>query len=643
MIDKPLLLLFTLLASCTLKPKLTTIGPLTIPSEIQAGDKVIFEYHKNKSNLSGEKGLEVTLYYVVKNKIYATPILTGDSGEIIKASFTLPDTAQAYALKFSAIHTDTGRYVFPVYGHSGKPIPGALAAESMFYIFRGSFVLRLHAVPDIALHLIEKDLNAHPALRSFWEDHYWNLLLKQKKEAAYSTIQKQLEHRLRNGQVKKGEYLSAYNLYKQMNEPRKADSIMKKGIQMFPEGPLYQLSFKESFITKKKIKEKIADYEKIKQKAASSPPAENWSDLLSFMAIRIAIQFEEEGNYEGFVQYASQVDNFQQLASMYNSAASKLAKNDKQLKLADSISKISLQLIQKEIDFPGTLKPTYLTDTSWKDIMRRSYAMYADTYALILAKQGKYKEAASYQQKVVYYLKGMDAEKNAHYVEYLLKLGNYKEAQKQLEKFFVLNKITPGMESDLKAVYIRSNPSKKDYKNYRSQLEKKVVAHIKLQLQEHILDIPALNFTLPDLKGNKISLKAFRGKVVVLEFWASWSNPSRASLPGMQNIIKNFKSDSSVVFLLINTLESSNPQIREKQLKDFMKQNNYSFHLLLDQPRSGQSSQYQVVRAYDVISIPTLFIIDPGGIIRFKKSSFSNYPPSEVIEVSSMIDLAKNL
>src|SRR5690554_8083345 len=66
---------------------------------------------------------------------------------------------------------------------------------------------------------------------------------------------------------------------------------------------------------------------------------------------------------------------------------------------------------------------------------------------------------------------------------------------------------------------------------------------------------PAPDFTLEDLEGNTVSLKDLEGKVVVLDFWATWCAPCIKSFPAMQMAVNKYKDDPEVEFLFINTWE----------------------------------------------------------------------------------------
>ncbi len=108
-------------------------------------------------------------------------------------------------------------------------------------------------------------------------------------------------------------------------------------------------------------------------------------------------------------------------------------------------------------------------------------------------------------------------------------------------------------------------------------------------------------FTLEDLRGSMVSLKDFGGKVIFLNFWASWCGPSRIEMPAMELLWQVFQGDDFVI-LAVDVKEERDT------VSSFIEKNDYTFPVLLD-------SRGKVANMYDVRAYPTTFLIDWEGKI----------------------------
>jgi thiol-disulfide isomerase/thioredoxin len=122
----------------------------------------------------------------------------------------------------------------------------------------------------------------------------------------------------------------------------------------------------------------------------------------------------------------------------------------------------------------------------------------------------------------------------------------------------------------------------------------------------------APNFSAFTPSGAKVSLSQFKGKVVILDFWASWCGPCQASMPGLEKIYSQIK-DKGVVVLSLNTWD------QKPDFQSWIKENSgtkYHFNFVRD-PAEGDHDTIRknsiAKRLYHVIGIPTMYIIDREG------------------------------
>jgi peroxiredoxin len=112
---------------------------------------------------------------------------------------------------------------------------------------------------------------------------------------------------------------------------------------------------------------------------------------------------------------------------------------------------------------------------------------------------------------------------------------------------------------------------------------------------------PAPDFTLASLAGGDISLKDFRGRVVLVDFWATWCGPCRMSMPHFQDLSVTYKDDLAVIAVSLD-------QEPLKVVPPYIKTTGLTFNVTVD-PRA-----VEVARAWGgVRSIPTTYLVDRQG------------------------------
>lgn len=107
------------------------------------------------------------------------------------------------------------------------------------------------------------------------------------------------------------------------------------------------------------------------------------------------------------------------------------------------------------------------------------------------------------------------------------------------------------------------------------------------------------DFTLPTLDGKDVSLSDYRGKIVFLNFWATWCPPCKRETPSMEQLYQKFK-DQDFVMLAVDLKEN------KETVEKFMTANKLTFPVLLD-------TKGRVGNAYVVIKIPTTYLIGRKG------------------------------
>ena len=123
----------------------------------------------------------------------------------------------------------------------------------------------------------------------------------------------------------------------------------------------------------------------------------------------------------------------------------------------------------------------------------------------------------------------------------------------------------------------------------------------------------APNFTMYTLEGEKVSLDDFKGKPIVLNFWASWCGPCKNEMPELEAAYKEY--GERIHFLMVNLTDGVDDTV--EKASTYIAQQGYTFPVYYDKDLSGAT-------AYGVSSIPfTLFINAEGDIVAYYTGSMN--------------------
>ena len=118
-----------------------------------------------------------------------------------------------------------------------------------------------------------------------------------------------------------------------------------------------------------------------------------------------------------------------------------------------------------------------------------------------------------------------------------------------------------------------------------------------LQAMKEVAPTPDINLATPD--GKKLSLKDFRGKVVLLNFWATWCVPCREEMPAMEKLYQEFKEKNFVILAVA-------VKDRKQDAVDFVKELKITYPIVLD-------TDAKIGQEYGAWGLPATYIIGPKG------------------------------
>ena len=115
-------------------------------------------------------------------------------------------------------------------------------------------------------------------------------------------------------------------------------------------------------------------------------------------------------------------------------------------------------------------------------------------------------------------------------------------------------------------------------------------------------NLPAPDFTFPGLDGKMVSLSDYKGKVVLVNIWATWCPPCVDEMPSMEKLYQKFKGKNFEIL----AVSIDEPGL--KAVAPFMKKSNLTFPALID-------SEGTIKAVYGITGVPESFIIDKQGIL----------------------------
>jgi len=424
---------------------------------------------------------------------------------------------------------------------------------------------------------------------------------------------------------KENDWLIAQQVFTVLKKKATADSVQAVIKTRYPAGIYWRREELQTIYNAATAAAKEAAYKKWLKKYPVKK-FEGSRILYDYAANNVARAFATEKNVKKALYYAGQGQMPAWNGEAWAGVAMDLEKNG----FIDEPAGLYKKAMENSMAFRTTR-----TNEEGARFAAQGYRSYCNSYARMLLLQKKPDSALAYIQKA--YADGKPSPSiNQNYVDILMALGRDKDAYEKADEIVQGGNAEAKLKGIHKSLYEKLNPGGKPYEQYMKEVEAEITKKVIANLKNIITNKPAPAFVLKDVNGNTVNSESLKGKVVVLDFWATWCGPCKRSFPAMQMAVNKFKDNPNVQFLFIHTWERGEEDATVAA-KKYVDDNKYPFQVLMD--LKDENGSNKVVESFGITGIPTKFILDKNGNIRFSVTGFSGGNEAAVAELSAMIEM----
>lgn len=308
---------------------------------------------------------------------------------------------------------------------------------------------------------------------------------------------------------------------------------------------------------------------------------------------------------------------------------------------AGKLRPIAEALVNEIFSHPREGADRLVPPSDYRESLYKNRAEAFFSYAQILADCGQKAEALDWVEKIRPSFGYRDASFNDFYTKLLNATGHADEVPAVLEKSVGENAATQAMLDALRKEYVAGHGSAQGFEEYIDALKSPEGQQaLREKVKREMRKEKIAGFEMKNLKGRTIRSASLKGKILVLDFWATWCAPCKAALPAMQMAVHKFSKDKGVAFYFVTTQEKESG-LAEKVQK-FVKEKGYTgMNFVCDLPGDGKTNDklyHALAQQFHFSGIPLKVVIDGEGNLRWYSVGYMGNPTALVDEITFVID-----